>query len=1238
MTDIDNKDNILQPQDESAATKSPDAQTASSMEAKRPPLWRKILKITAWTIMGIVLFFVGLLAATLTILRPETLTPIVVSIANNNLNADVSINRVELSLAGTFPMLNVDVNGIELLSRDTRKLSADYREEMGVPDYTDTVLTVKSISGGLRLSSLLSDKIDLNDVVIDSPRANLVVVNDSVSNFNIFIEDEDTTAINIAELPELAINHFEIKNPGPVRYYDCETTTRFEASFKAVDLVGAKAPLYAIRFEGNVDAPLLMEYFHFDDLRFALVGDLRWSQKKPYNIGLQNFDFRLSYLAGTVSTDIDFTNQLIINSLDVKLQPISIYKTLHLLPDEMAEAIAEEHQIPLSIFTELETDATVSISARLLKPFNAAVDGLPCLQADITVPESYLRWENLDLNKLKASLTLLIPDQNLDNAVLTINYFDLSGPATSLQYKGKVTHLLTDPTFEADISTQTSLDRLPPILKRLFQGSVSGTLTANARIEGSVSMFSPQKFQQLLVEGDIGLKNFYWLANDTVNMVYVDRALFNFGTQNRVKHSVTPGERMLSGKVTVDSASILIGNYIMNVKDFACGLGARNSKHIRGTVHPMGGGLRIGRFNFLSISDSAVVRVRDAGGVAIIRPIGDDLRRPEFIFKLGLGRLSAGDNSTRMMVSNATLDFAARRKPFTERQKLIMKSADSIRRVSPNLPPDSVIAMAERIHRRPSHKKYPRVHPEMTDQSTEVIDFGTSKGLRRLLNRWTLEGTLVSDRARLFTPYFPLRNRLRNINVAFNNDTIRLKDVQYKAGHSDITFSGEITNLRRALTSRRQRQPLKIRFSSISDTIDINQLANSAFAGSAYASSQIGKLSLSSLDDENKLDSLIGAHVADAPDAMAPLLIPRNVDIELNCKADNVLYSDLILHKFSGTLMAYDGALNLHRLNARSEVGDINLSALYMGKDVDSLSFGFGMKLDRFNLHKFLDLVPAVDSMMPVLRDFSGIISADIACTTPINRNMDFELGRLNAAIQLAGSELVLLDPETFKMLSKWLFFKDKKRNIIDHMEVQMAVDKGLLNIYPFIFNIDRYKLGVQGHNDFNMNFDYHIAVLKSPVPFKFGINIKGNPDKYKIRLGGAKFNEKTPLQVAFVDTTRVNLIRQIENVFRRGIRGAGMTAVQLDSSPVAADINLDANALTAQDSLQLYRQGMIPEPPASLSDGENTPDSKQAKKNKNSKKNNKKQKNNNKNNSEASDPKALSLATESRRSNPRQK
>ena len=489
----------------------------------------------------------------------------------------------------------------------------------------------------------------------------------------------------------------------------------------------------------------------------------------------------------------------------------------------------------------------------------------------------------------------------------------------------------------------------------------------------------------------------------------------------------------------------------------------------------------------------------------------------------------------------------------------------------------------------------------MTDSLSEVIDFGTSKFLRRLLTRWDLHGTLTSNRARMFTPYFPLRNRLRNIDISFNNDSLILNNIQYKAGRSDITFSGEITDMRRALTSRRQRVPLKIRFRSISDTIDVNQLANTAFTGAAYAQSFARDIRLDS-EDEDRLDSIIGAHVADAPQAMAPLLIPRNIDLELKCNARNVLYSDLLMHNMTGSMLAYDGALNLNRLKAYTDIGDIGLSALYMGANADSLSFGFGLQIDRFKLHKFLDMVPAIDSIAPTLRNFSGIISADIACTTPIDRHMDFRLDQLDAAIKLSGQDLVLLDPETFKSISKWLLFKNKKRNIIDSMSVQMSIDKGMLNIYPFIFNIDRYRLGVLGHNDFNLNFDYHIAVLKSPIPFRFGINIKGTPEKYKVRLGGAKFNEKTPLkQEAFVDNTRINLMRQIENVFRRGVRGANMRSLQLDRAPEAAGINLQEDALTAADSLELYRQGMIPEPPASLA--QPAPDNNKATKNKKGKK-----------------------------------
>jgi hypothetical protein len=250
-----------------------------------------------------------------------------------------------------------------------------------------------------------------------------------------------------------------------------------------------------------------------------------------------------------------------------------------------------------------------------------------------------------------------------------------------------------------------------------------------------------------------------------------------------------------------------------------------------------------------------------------------------------------------------------------------------------------------------------------------------------------------------------------------------------------------------------------------------------------------------------------------------------------------------------------------------------------MGRSINELKFGFGMKVNDFHINRFLKLVPAVDSIMPILRDFNGIVSADIAATSNITQNMDIDMPSLQAAIKLSGDSLVLIDPETFKIMSKWLMFKDKNKNVIDHMDVQLTVEDNVMQLYPFIFDFDRYRLGVQGSNDMAMNFNYHVAVLKSPIPFKFGINIKGNADKYKIRLGRAKLNEKTALQVAATDTTRVNLVRQIQNVFRRGVRNANFARVNVDGIKRAAAVTDENDTLSHLDSLRFIQEGLIDAP-----------------------------------------------------------
>ncbi len=463
-----------------------------------------------------------------------------------------------------------------------------------------------------------------------------------------------------------------------------------------------------------------------------------------------------------------------------------------------------------------------------------------------------------------------------------------------------------------------------------------------------------------------------------------------------------------------------------------------------------------------------------------------------------------------------------------------------------------------------------------------MLSVDIDSGRRRMLRRWDFNGHIKAKSGRVVTPYFPLRNRISNIDLHFSQDSIQLHNLSYKAGQSDFLVNGTISNLRRALIGRRNNT-LGVSLTMVSDTINVNEIVRALFAGGSVA--QQADSAMIWGDDVDTMSPEI-TDMADTVQS-APLLVPRNLDARFRMKADNVLYSDLVLHSFKGNLLVYDGAVNLRNLAASTDIGSIRLDGLYAAPSVDELRFGLGMKVSRFRLDRLTAIVPAIDSLLPVMKGFEGIVNADVAVTTDIAPDMDIEIPSLRAAIKIDGDSLVLLDADTFKMLSKWLFFKNKKRNMIDHMDVEVVVENSAIEIFPFMFDIDRYRLGVMGYNDLAMNLDYHVSVLKSPMPFKFGINIKGTPDDMKIRLGGAKFKENMVVErQAIADNTRINIVKQIDNVFRRGISKARMGRLTFAPGKDGAEQqtkrvlkDFDKESLSHADSLQFIRQGLIENP-----------------------------------------------------------
>lgn len=1148
-----------------------------------------VTKIVAWIFMGALLFIVGLMMGIVNILNPQRLTPIVERLATQSLiNARVEIDRVELSVMSSFPFLHTDVRNLRIMSTITDSIDAETREML--PEWTDTLAKFERFEGGLNIIGLFKNQLDLSDVTIVAPSVNLVIIDEDHTNFNIIPVDTTEEPFDIRTLPKISLTRFEVVDPGDVRYFDLTSGTDLAVGFTQIDLIGSKAPVYTLNFDGELKVPSeVLELFNLEDFRFGLNGNLVWEQSNPTHLELSDFHYMLSLLQGTVNTSLDFGESLTINTLDFNIEPISIQRAISIIPED----IAEEFGIP----TDIETTATMAFRAKLDAPWTFGSDDLPKFTLNVSIPDSRLVWNNLTLNNMSADLTFVNRSNSLDDATLTINNLTLRGPATDLHIAGTLTHLapipnpdaqsyddefIYDPLFEGTCDGTCDLSRLPPFITDMLPGTLSGGLTAHISMRGSPSMFNAGNFHRLNVKGNMALNNLYFISNDTVNMVSVDRVSFDFGTNETFVHNDIRADSLLRGVVTIDTATIVHSDLEMGLRNLKLGLSTANraSSAARDRVNGAGGGLQLDAFNLFKATDSIVVRIRDVKGYTVIKPHNDDIRTPELHFDLNVGRLATGNNETRLMIRNAATHVMAYPKPQSHRAKAIVHLADSIHRAMPHLTADSVVALAVEHHRL-HPPRYSRVHGVVED-STETIDWGTSSVLRRILEGWRFEATVASNRAAVFTPYFPLRNRIRHLDISANNDTILVRDVKYKIGRSDFLINGAITELRRALTSQSNKVPLKIHFDVVSDTIDVNQLTDATLAGSAYAANpdRSHRINFDRIgEDEEDLERELAKRTAGVNDTIMPVLIPLNIDAELAMKANNIFYSDLPLHDFSGRVLIYNGAMNLDNLSASSEIGSLNISALYTGRKADNLRFGFGMNLNNFNLHKFLHLFPAVDSLMPVLRDFSGMITADVAATVDIDRRMDLVLPSLDAAIGIKGDSLVLLDPDTFKSLSKWLFFKDKKRNMIDHMDVQMIVRDNAVTVYPFIFTLDRYKLGVQGYNDFAMNFDYHIAVLKSPIPFKFGINISGDPEKYKIRLGGAKFGEKQLRTTSIVDTTRVNLMDEIRNVFRRGARDARLARLNFPKEPTAANIDLNVDTLTRADSLRFIQEGLIPGP-----------------------------------------------------------
>lgn len=1135
---------------------------------RKKPLWAKILIWLFSIVVGLAVLIVALIGVVVWYLTPPKITPIAEKFASEYLDAEVKIGRLELTYWSTFPTLKVKVDTLSVVSNSLNSLSPDQRALL--PEDADSLLWLKRLEGSVNLPKLLANKVELRNVVIDNPIANVVIYNDSVTNFNIFPPSgpNDTTS-TASSMPEISFNRFSVLTGLKARYFSLPDTTDVALQLNPVEFDTEKAPHYILTTSGNARIKL-GEMALPPLLTFSMDGSVTWNPKQPEHISIENFKVGVGPVNAVINTSLNFKDKLIFEEGSFELLPLDVSEVMAWLPEEYTASLQG-----------LKTNMSVALTATLLEPYSD-FEKLPSVSLSFSIPECSVSYMGMNLNEFMLEGSAIYEASHPAASSLKIKRLRANGEGVNVDFHGTATNLLDNPHIKGTLKSSINFARVPAQITEMLPFALSGIFRADATVNLRPSYLNRLDFHKINVEGNASLENFGLMYPDSTESVYVRRALLKFGSQTNVQlRNGNTADSLLTMNLSVDTFSYVGDSLMVNGLALKAGLGISNKAESAdsGKVVPLGVNLSADRLRYRDLSDSSSVIAADPKIFGIVRRYEGSTRRA--LFTAGVKSRFIRYRTPNMMMSFSEPTVNLKMYPSAKPRMNATMTAiyDSIQAANPGLRADSVYARARREQAISRRARRAAGEVRVRNDSNEILDLRADKETRSLLLWWNVSGNIKAKRGRLITPYFPLRNSLRNVDITFDMDTTTIRNTTFKSGRSDFLINGTISNYTEALT--RRNAMLNVSFTLTGDTIDVNQLVDAAFLGSAYAekvADDASSIAIGELESEDNIQQAVDASAADSVNG--PLLMPMNLNARLRVRSKTALYDGIKMENFRGSALIRDGALSLRELSANTEAGHIGLNMLYDAPTKNSIKLGMGLVLNNFHIERFTKLFPTLDSIMPALNTLSGRINAEMAATTDIEPNMDLNLQSLSALLTIKGDSLVVIDPDTYKTVAKWLMFKDKHHNMIDSISAQLSIEDGTLEVYPFIFNFDRYKLGVMGNSDMAMNLNYHVSVLKSPIPFKFGINIKGTTEHMKISLGGAKIKPDMAVEkLDLVTNSRINLIEQMDAAFAKGMRNARMNRLRArdGSQPSAAAHHAaDTDSISAADSLYLINAGLI--------------------------------------------------------------
>lgn len=431
--------------------------------------------------------------------------------SNENLNAELNFEKIDLSLLSTFPSMTLEINNLTISGKDTF-------ENLKLVELNQLTLN-------LDLWKIVFDgDYEVKSILLIEPKIHIKVFSDGLANYDIY-NSLDTVPKNSSEKIESSplefkISNYEIRN-ATIVYDDALYITKLQLNelnhIGSFTMIGDKyrletatnASSFDLRYDG-------INYFEKSKIDIVFNGEVEFIKqdiKLVITESLFNINqFKINTKGEFIMREQDYLMDLSVSTLDQS------FKSLF----SVVPGVYKQE------FNSIKTNGDFKFNGNINGVYSDSL--MPKIEMELLVNNGYFKYPELSdpVDNINIELNVDFPGgNNLDLLKFKLDNFSLEFLNSTFSSQLHATKLISDPYLNSTVSAELDLMDVSKVIPINGQ-EVSGMVSSNIKIDGNLSTLEEKRYDEFDASGQLNILKLKYNSLDLAYDINLKKLAFEF--------------------------------------------------------------------------------------------------------------------------------------------------------------------------------------------------------------------------------------------------------------------------------------------------------------------------------------------------------------------------------------------------------------------------------------------------------------------------------------------------------------------------------------------------------------------------------------------------------------------------------------------------------------------------------------------------------------------------------------